>query len=62
VDDTLRQNEVVLQNGTLLRLPVLGLRLAPDRFMDQVAAAHRAAGERPRQRVTAESNGNGSGG
>lgn len=62
VDDALRQNEVVLQNGTLLRLPVLGLRLAPDRFMDQVAAAHRAADERPRQRVKAGSNGNGSGG
>ena len=36
VDDALRQNEVVLTGETVLRIPVLGLRLQPDRFMDQV--------------------------
>lgn len=46
VADALRQNEVVLQHGILLRLPMLGLRLAPARFMDQVVAAHDAARQR----------------
>lgn len=41
VDDALRQNEVVLAGEPVLRIPVLGLRLAPGRFMAQVAEAHR---------------------
>ena len=41
VDDALRQNEVVLREDRVLRIPVLGLRLTPDLFMSQVAEAHR---------------------
>lgn len=41
VDDALRQNEVVLGGERVLRVPVLGLRLVPDRLMDQVVRAHR---------------------
>lgn len=40
VDDALRQNEVVLREDHVLRIPVLGLRLMPDRFMAQVVQAH----------------------
>ncbi|MGB8383902.1 MAG: hypothetical protein WCG47_22085 [Dermatophilaceae bacterium] len=46
VDDALRQNEVVLGRGLVLRLPVLGLRLAQEAFMGQVVRAHRLASER----------------
>ncbi len=42
VDDALRQNSRVLDSGTVLRIPVLGLRLEPERFMAQVVAAYRA--------------------
>ena len=41
VDDALRQNEVVLRDERVLRIPVLGLRLSPDLFMAQVVEAHR---------------------
>jgi hypothetical protein len=41
VDDALRQNEVVLREDRVLRIPVLGLRLTPNRFMEQVVEAHR---------------------
>ena len=41
VDDALRQNEVVLREERVLRVPVLGLRLVPDDFMGQVVRAHR---------------------
>jgi very-short-patch-repair endonuclease len=40
VDDALRQNEVVINGATVLRIPVIGLRLAPDRFLAQVVRAH----------------------
>lgn len=40
VDDALRQNDVVLGGNVVLRIPVLGIRLDADRFMDQVVAAH----------------------
>jgi hypothetical protein len=40
VDDALRQNEVTLGNEMVLRIPVLGLRLQPASFMDQVVRAH----------------------
>ena len=46
VDDALRQNEVTLGNEVVLRIPVLGLRLQPHRFMDQVVRAHRMLSER----------------
>jgi very-short-patch-repair endonuclease len=40
VDDALRQNEVTLGDDMVLRIPVLGLRLTPATFMDQVGRAH----------------------
>ena len=40
VDDALRQNEVTLSADMVLRIPVLGLRLTPTAFMDQVVRAH----------------------
>ncbi|NHI19344.1 hypothetical protein H9L10_08790 [Phycicoccus endophyticus] len=40
VDDALRQNELALGSDLVLRLPVLGLRLEPERFMDQVRRGH----------------------
>jgi len=43
IDDALRQNEVVIAGEPVLRIPVLGLRLQPDAFMDQVVQAHRLA-------------------
>lgn len=39
VADALRQNTLMLQGDTVLRLPLLGLRLEPDRFFGQIAAA-----------------------
>lgn len=36
VDDALRQNEVTLTRRAVLRIPVVGLRLAPERFLDQI--------------------------
>lgn len=43
VTDALRQNEIVLANDTVLRIPVLGLRLDEAAFMAQVVRAHRQA-------------------
>ncbi len=43
VDDALRQNEVVLRDDRVLRIPVIGLRLVPEQFMAQVVRAHRTA-------------------
>lgn len=40
VDDALRQNEVVLRDDRVLRIPVVGLRLVPEQFMAQVVRAH----------------------
>lgn len=40
VDDALRQNEVVLEGAVVLRVPILGLRLHHEEFMDQVVRAH----------------------
>ena len=39
VPDALRQNEVALSEATVLRLPLLGLRIAPDDFFEQVERA-----------------------
>jgi very-short-patch-repair endonuclease len=47
VGDALRQNSLVLEGDTVLRLPLLGLRLEPDEFMLQIERALRAAGWRP---------------
>ncbi|MBB3042367.1 hypothetical protein [Nocardioides soli] len=47
VGDALRQNAVVLQGETFLRLPLLGLRLRPGDFFAQVEHALRAGGWRP---------------
>ncbi|MFC4783332.1 DUF559 domain-containing protein [Nocardioides sp. MAHUQ-72] len=44
VGDALRHNRVALSGDTVLRLPVLGLRVCPDDFFDQIADALRAAG------------------
>lgn len=44
--DALRQNEVVLTGETVLRIPVLGLRLEEVRFMSQVVRAHELAPRR----------------
>lgn len=38
VGDALRQNVLALAGDTVLRLPLLGLRLQPDRFFEQIAA------------------------
>ena len=46
VDDALRQNEVALGDEMVLRIPVLGLRLTPMSFMDQVVRGHRARSRR----------------
>ena len=43
VDDALRQNEVVLRDDRVLRIPVIGLRLVPEQFMGQVVRAHHSA-------------------
>jgi very-short-patch-repair endonuclease len=44
VDDALRQNAIALEGDTVLRLPLLGLRLTPDRFLDQIEAGLVARG------------------
>jgi very-short-patch-repair endonuclease len=42
VEDALRLNDLVIDGTVTLRIPVLGLRLQPDAFLDQVVAAHEA--------------------
>lgn len=44
VPDALRQNEVVLRDARVLRLPLLGIRVAADDFFDQVERGLRAGG------------------
>ncbi len=44
VSDALRQNDVTLQDATVLRLPLLGLRVAADDFFAQIEQALAAAG------------------
>ena len=44
VADALRQNAISLAGDTVLRLPLLGFRVAPDDFFDQIAAALIRAG------------------
>jgi hypothetical protein len=42
--DASRQNEITLQNLRVLRIPILGLRLSPDAYLDQVRRLLRSAG------------------
>ncbi len=44
VGDALRQNAVSLKGATVLRVPLLGLRVAPDDFFRQIEQALRDAG------------------
>jgi very-short-patch-repair endonuclease len=44
VADALRQNSIAMSGDTVLRLPVLGLRVCPNDFFDQIAEALRKAG------------------
>jgi very-short-patch-repair endonuclease len=44
IGDALRQNSLTLDHATVLRLPLLGLRVAPDDFFEQIEAALVAAG------------------
>ena len=44
VPDALRHNDITLQGSVVLRLPLLGLRVAPDDFFAQIEAALVAAG------------------
>lgn len=44
VADALRQNSLSIAGDTVLRVPVLGVRLAPEEFLDQIEAALRARG------------------
>jgi very-short-patch-repair endonuclease len=44
VGDALRQNALALDGDTVLRLPLLGLRLDPEAFFGQIEQAMRAAG------------------
>lgn len=46
VPDALRQNALVLHGDRVLRLPLLGLRLCPDEFFEQIEQALTAAGWR----------------
>ena len=44
VGDALRQNSLVISGDVVLRLPLLGLRLEPDDFLDQIEEALIARG------------------
>jgi len=44
VGDALRQNDVTLSHARVLRLPLLGLRVAPDEFFGQIRGALAQAG------------------
>ena len=44
VPDALRQNDVSLSGATVLRLPLLGLRVAANEFFEQIERALRTAG------------------
>lgn len=44
VGDALRQNALSMDGDTVLRVPLLGLRLRAEEFLDQIEQALRAAG------------------
>ena len=37
----LRQNDLAMRSDMILRVPLLGVRLEPDAFLDQIVEAHR---------------------
>ncbi len=45
-DDNLRQNRVVIGGDVVLRIDLVGLRLTPDTFMDQLVQAHSQLADR----------------
>jgi hypothetical protein len=47
IADALRQNNLTTQRSAVLRIPVLGLRTEPARFLDQVRTALMARGWHP---------------
>jgi len=47
VADALRQNSLAIAGDTVLRLPLLGLRLCADDFLDQIEEALRSNGWLP---------------
>jgi len=47
VGDALRQNALAIDGDTILRIPLLGLRLQADAFLDQIEQALRAGGWSP---------------
>jgi len=52
VGDAIRQNRLALDGDTVLRLPLLGLRVAPEEFFAQIEEALVAAGCRiPGRRI-----------
>jgi very-short-patch-repair endonuclease len=53
VADALRQNDISLQDDLVLRLPLLGLRVAPDEFFAQIEQALTSKGWSGRGRRTA---------
>ena len=40
VDDMLKANAVTIQRGTVLRMSVIGLKIAGEKFLDQIRMAH----------------------
>jgi very-short-patch-repair endonuclease len=44
VPDALRQNDITLAHALVLRLPLLGLRVAADDFFEQIEEALRSRG------------------
>jgi uncharacterized protein DUF559 len=54
VADALRQNSLSVSGDVVLRLPLLGLRLAPDEFLDQIEAALVAQGWAPQAVIRTE--------
>ena len=53
VPDALRQNDISLQDNLVLRLPLLGLRVAPDEFFAQIEQALTSKGWSAQRRRTA---------
>jgi hypothetical protein len=54
VADAIRQNDLTTRRSAVLRIPVLGLRTEPARFLDQVRTALISRGWRPDPAVTSE--------
>lgn len=52
IGDAVRHNDIALSRDIVLRLPLLGLRLEPDTFFEQIAQALREGGWRGELRPT----------